>query len=136
MVQRDPPFERQTLGVVRVIHGPQISATQQGGQLGRIDPVVLVAVGGDQPIPSRVADHQRIDAILEVAIQPAGERPLLERQVLGARNPIEHFPNRPDAGRQRVPLNDPPFAFDAQFYIVAMHVRSNIMVDHDAIPFD
>jgi hypothetical protein len=117
-----------------VIDRPEVAAPQQGCQLGRIDRVILVAVIlGDQPITTRIADHQRVHLIHQIPVQPSGQRPFFQGQMPGAPDLIQGIPDRPNRGRDRVPPDNPAFLLHRQFRVVAMHVGSNIIDDHDAI---
>jgi hypothetical protein len=131
MVKDDPLFQFDTSVVVTVMDGPEKTAAEEGGELGGVDFVVFVAVGGDEVVSPWIADDELIDVGAEVSAKPAGEGAFLEGEVLDALEGVEDLADGGDGGGDGVPGLEAAMGLNGDFGGVAMHVGSDIISCHD-----
>jgi hypothetical protein len=131
MVQVDPLFQFDTPVVVAVMDGPEKTAAEERGELGGVDGVVFVAVGGDEVVSPRIADDELIDVGPEVSAEPAGQGAFLEGEVLDALEGVENLTDGGDGGGDGVAGLNAAMGLNGNFGGVAMHVGSDIIGGHD-----
>jgi hypothetical protein len=131
MVQADPLFQLDAPVVITVIDGPEEAAAEEGGNLGGVDGVVLVAIGGDEAVSTGIADDELVDVGAEVSAQPAGQGAFLEGEAFDALKGIKDPADVGDGGRDGVSGLNPAIDFNGDFSGVAVHVGSDIIGCHD-----
>ena len=131
VIEAGPLFQFDAAVIVAVVDGPEETTTQESGELGGVNFVVGVAVGGDQVIAAGIADDELIDVVLEMAVEPAGQGGFLDGEVLFALEAIEDGADGGNGGGQAVTGFDTAVGLNGNFGVVAMQVGSDIIGFHD-----
>jgi hypothetical protein len=95
MIEIDPVLQMCSMAITGVMNGLEEIASEKNGKFARINPVIFIALAGDQFVAAWLRDNKFIDLLTEVAKQPAGHRTLFHRKDLFS---LERSQNRTDSG--------------------------------------
>jgi hypothetical protein len=84
MIKLDPVLQMGSMAIACVVNHFEKIASEKSGQLTCINLVILISFGRYQLVTSRLTDNELLHLLAEIAIKPAGHRPLFHRKDLSA----------------------------------------------------
>src|SRR6056300_836713 len=125
MIQTDPVLEFSTTGILALMNLAEKPAPKQKSELGSVNFIVFVTIGGDEFIATRIRGYKVIHFVAQITVKPAGHRAFFDGHILFTLKRIQDIRDRRYTGWDTVSSHNFASVFNCQFCTIAMHIGSD-----------